>query len=63
MPAEIDANKLASAEPTMRTVDVTAILLMVRVDDQQHIQRTTEIGSILYSSLGTENIMFKKFSV
>ena len=61
MPAEIEANRFASRadHPHGRRA---AILLVVGMHDQQQVQRSTKSGSSWYGSLGTENIIRRKFS-
>ena len=60
MPAEIEANRLASLEPTMRTVDVLQFCSWSACTINSKFSASTKSGSISYGSHGTANIMCRK---
>ncbi len=62
MPAEIEANRFASLEPTIRTVDVLQFCSWSACTINSRFKASTKSGSISYGSLGTANIIRRKFS-
>ena len=62
MPAEIDANRFASDEPTIRTVDVLQFCSWSACTISSRFSASTKSGSASNGSVGTANIIRRKFS-
>ena len=62
MPAEIEANRFASLEPTIRTVEVLQFCSWSACTINSLLRASTKSGSTSYASLGTANIMCRKLS-
>src|SRR4029079_11438574 len=60
IPAEIDANKFASDEPTIRTVEVLQFCSWSACTINSRFSAFTKSGSTVYGSLGTANIIRRK---
>ena len=63
MPAAIDANRLASLEPTRRTVDVEQFCSWSACRISSCLSACTTVGLTSYGSDGTANIIVRKFSM
>ena len=62
MPAATQAKGLAALEPEMRTVEVEAFCSWSACRMKMRSMARARTPLILYSSAGTENIMWRKFS-
>ncbi len=61
MPAATDANRLALDEPTIRTVEVEQFCSWSACKMSNCFSARTTTGRASYGSLGTANIMRRKF--
>ncbi len=62
MPAEIDANRFACAEPTSRTVEVEQFCSWSACRMSSRSSALTNSGSTSYGSAGKPKVIRRKFS-